>query len=276
VAQYPHAMHCDLFPPHQTQRAVFPHWAFPETLALGIRRELCGLLGLQAQLLSQSRDLLRHLNTLPQSGRWALSCRFFRSGTVVQAVLLLYRQKHVPGQAPWLHGHYPTSQLLWACPTPDQGHQWVISSPEVLRLRPLPAGPPRFLDQSVSTRRPLSPRRARQLHTSVSSLPALGFTYPGRMATPIQYNEAEMDSLALRLAPSPHEASPDRVTPSRARSATCQTDNLQGELLSVHKIGQASPGTPGLSGLSGCALKPLGRFSQQVRIHQHLPLRVSF
>jgi len=58
-------------------------------------------------------------------------------------------------------------------------------------------------------------------------------------------NEAEMGSLSLRLTPSPHEASPDRVTPSHARSATCQTGNLQGELLSVRKIGQASPGAPG-------------------------------
>jgi len=74
-----------------------------------------------------------------------------------------------------------------------------------------------------------------------------------------KYNEAEMDSLALRLAPSPHEASPDRVTPSRARSATCQTDNLQGELLSVHKIGQASPGAPGLTGLFFIILDTIDR-----------------
>ena len=80
----------------------------------------------------------------------------------------------------------------------------------------------------------------------------MGFTYPGRLATPIEYNEAETGSLALRLALSPHEASPDRVTPPHARSATCQTDNLQGELLSVHKIDQALPGAPGLTGCTGC------------------------
>ena len=126
-----------------------------------------------------------------------------------------------------------------------------MSSPKPLWLGPLPVGPPRFLDQSVSTRRPLSPRKARQLHTTVASLPALGFTYPGRMATFSKFNEAETGSLALRLALSPLEASPDRVTPSHARSATCQTDNLQGELLSVHKIDQAWPGTPGSTGLVG-------------------------
>jgi hypothetical protein len=83
----------------------------------------------------------------------------------------------------------------------------------VLRLGPHPAGPPRFLGQSVSTRRPLSPRRARQLHTPVTSLPTLGFIYPGRMATLTKFNEAETGSLALRLALSPHEASPDWVAP---------------------------------------------------------------
>jgi hypothetical protein len=121
-------------------------------------------------------------------------------------------------------------------------------SPMTLWLGPRPVGPPRFLSQSVSTRHPLSPRKARQLHTPVASLPTLGFTYPGRMATFEKFNEAEVGSLALRLALSPLKASPDRVTPSHARSATCQTGNLQGELLSVHKIDQAWPGAPGLSG----------------------------
>ena len=229
----------------------------PQILKVVVHRP--PLLGFQAQFLSQSRELLRQLDTLSQSGRWAFGGQFFRSGTIVQAGLLPYRQKHVSGQAPWLHEHYPVSQLLWACPTPDQGRPRVISSPKALWLGPHPAGPPRFLDQSVSTRRPLSPRRARQLHTSVSSLPALGFTYPGRMATPIKFNEAESGSLALRLAPSPHEASPDRVTPSRARSATCQTGNFQGELLSAHKIGQASPGAPGLTRLIGFFCSSLSR-----------------
>ena len=71
------------------------------------------------------------------------------------------------------------------------------------------------------------------------------------MATFEKFNEAEVGSLALRLALSPLKASPDRVTPSHARSATCQAGNLQGELLSVHKIDQAWPGAPGFTGLSG-------------------------
>ena len=103
---------------------------------------------------------------------------------------------------------------------------------------PLPGLPGSSTNLSARAH-PLSPRRARQLHMPVASLPALGFTYPGRMATPKRFNEAEMGSLALRLAPSPHEASPDRVAPSHARSATCQTGNLQGRLLSACKIDQA-------------------------------------
>jgi len=118
-------------------------------------------------------------------------------------------------------------------------------SPVVLCLGAHPAGPPRFLGQSFSMRRPLSPRRAQQLLMPVTSLSALGFTYPGRMATPTKFNEAEPGSLTLRLTLSPHEASPDRVTPSRARSATCQTGNSHGRLLSAYKIDQASPGAPG-------------------------------
>ena len=235
--------------------AIFPrrqqHILPKYPIIQNIKSKLRLLLGLLAQFLSQFREFLRQLNTLSQSERWAFGSQFFRSGTIVQAVLLSYRQKHVSGQAPWLRRHYPASMLLWACPTPDQGRQRVISSPKTSWLGPLPAGPPRFLDQSVSTRRPLSPRGARQLHTSVASLPTMGFTYPGRMATPRKFNEAETGSLALRLALSPHEASPDRVTPSHARSATCQTGNLQGELLSVHKIDQAWPGTPGFTGSSG-------------------------
>jgi len=96
-----------------------------------------------------------------------------------------------------------------------------MSSPVSLWLGPLPAGSPRFLDQSFSTRCPLSPRKARQLLTPVASLTTLGFAYLGRMATFSKFNEAETGSLALRLALLPHEASPDRVAPSHARSATC-------------------------------------------------------
>jgi hypothetical protein len=61
---------------------------------------------------------------------------------------------------------------------------------------------------------------------TVPSPPALGFAIPGRLADSHKFNEAEMGSLALRLASSlPRCFAPDRVTPSRDRAATCQTDN---------------------------------------------------
>jgi len=86
-----------------------------------------------------------------------------------------------------------------------------------------------------------------------------------------KFNEAETGSLALRLAPSPHEASPDRVAPSHARSATCQTGNLQGRLLSACKIGQALPGAPGLTGYTGC-VKDVSPFRTNGKT-LHLPSR---
>jgi hypothetical protein len=62
--------------------------------------------------------------------------------------------------------------------------------------------------------------------TTVPSPPTLGFTIPGRLADSRKFNEAEMGSLTLRLAFSlPQCFAPDQVTPSRDRTATCQTDN---------------------------------------------------
>jgi len=54
-------------------------------------------------------------------------------------------------------------------------------------------------------------------------------------------NEAESGSLALRLACLPPESS-SSITGTAARSATCGTGNLHGELLSVHKTNQDYPG----------------------------------
>jgi len=66
----------------------------------------------------------------------------------------------------------------------------------------------------------------------------------GGLATFAWTNEAEMSSLALRLTSSPQQGFARRIAPPRAYRATCRTGNLQGELLSVHKIGQAYPGAP--------------------------------
>ena len=49
--------------------------------------------------------------------------------------------------------------------------------------RPCLAGPPRFLDRSVPTRRPLTPRRARRVHMPVASTSMAGFVIFGSLAT---------------------------------------------------------------------------------------------
>ena len=83
-----------------------------------------------------------------------------------------------------------------------------LSLGSLKNLLPHPAGSPRFLDRSVPTRRPLSPRRAQQVLAPIASLPVSGFRFSGRLAALTLCNEAEPGSLALRLAGSPREASP--------------------------------------------------------------------
>ena len=76
----------------------------------------------------------------------------------------------------------------------------------------------------------------------VTSPSMSGFTALRRAGHLRLPNEAEMSSLALRLTSSPQQGFARRITPPHACRATCRTGNLQGELLSVHKIGQACPG----------------------------------
>jgi len=72
---------------------------------------------------------------------------------------------------------------------------------------------------------------------TVPSPPSLGFTIPGRLADSHKFNEADLGSLALRLAFSlPRSFAPDRVTPSRDRAATCQTDNYMVSTFQLTKL----------------------------------------
>ena len=112
----------------------------------------------------------------------------------------------------------------------------------VFRFRLFPSGgSPRFLGCSFDTRRPLSPRRAGRLLALVSSSsvlvspPSAGGCRACRDIDRSQLcNEADLGSLALRLASLSHEASPRRITPPCARLTTYVTSNSYGELLSVH------------------------------------------
>src|SRR5271166_6435920 len=70
-----------------------------------------------------------------------------------------------------------------------------------------------------------------------------GFTTLWRAGHLHLANGAETSSLTLRLTSSPQQGFVSGITPAHACRATCRTGNLPGELLSVHKISQACPGT---------------------------------
>ncbi len=90
----------------------------------------------------------------------------------------------VQGKAPWLHGHYPASSLLWASPTPDTAINQLFIPGRCWRTSHH-VGSPRFLDATVRARPPLSPRGALRLHTLVALPQVTGFIMSGRLATPI-------------------------------------------------------------------------------------------
>ena len=120
----------------------------------------------------------RHTSTAPHSFSCSVTGRLSKRNSSRLT-------PRVQGKAPSLHRHYPASTLLWASPTPDTAKHRLCIPYGCCGQDQLHAGSPRFLDQSFSMRRPQSPRRARQLLAPVSSLPTLGFAYPGRLATPI-------------------------------------------------------------------------------------------
>ena len=96
-----------------------------------------------------------------------------------------------------------------------------MHSPEPLDLIH-PKGSPRFLDLSFSARFSQPPRTTLQTHELIKSLEAAGFTLCDRLAMAIfGCNEAESDSLALRLTDLITRASPERITPTGAGITTC-------------------------------------------------------
>ena len=83
-------------------------------------------------------------------------------------------------------------------------------------------GSPRFLDLSFSARRSQPPRTTLQTHMLIKSLETAGFTLLDGLAVILfGCNEAESDSLALRLTDLIHRASPSRIAPTNADITTC-------------------------------------------------------
>jgi hypothetical protein len=128
-----------------------------------------------------------------------------RRTTSVQAVLPSSRLKRASSQAPWLHGHYPASQLLWACPTPDpdapSGYVfphgvWPRAAGRSGRVSQVPALIAR------RTPSPTTPESPAVAHAHVFTAGA-GFITFGRLAALTLRHEAESGSLALRLTSSP-------------------------------------------------------------------------
>src|ERR1017187_9216414 len=140
-------------------------------------------------------------------------------------------------------GIYPASSLVWASPTPFRpprrlcipAGRWSLSLP--------PCRAPRLLDRSFHARCPQPPRKARR--ALACCFPTGIRLHPSRQTGHLRLpNEAESGSLALRLAcsPMPSLRQIDFSIPRLLGYMFEQAIYI--ELLSVHKISQAYPGTP--------------------------------
>ncbi len=153
--------------------------------------ELRFLFRLLTQLLSQSRDFLRHRH-------WAR--RFFRC-SVMQSVLLSSDQKRVKAQAPSLGGRYSRRHYYEPVRLPTHARPLVMHSQRRLSLG-LPAWPGLPSSRLICRRAlpPLTPEGS--TNASVRCFFVDGRLQPfwksGRLHS---HNEAETGSLSLRLAP---------------------------------------------------------------------------
>ena len=150
------------------------------------------------------------------------SCRFVRSGMVVQADLLSERRNALLAEGLRSTGVTPLRRyyaLLRLLTRPVVGYAF---PPPVTPDSPKPAWPDEVSQVpgwSVDARRPLSPRRARPMHALVASRSASGFTPFGRLAALTSVTRPkQVHACALRLTSPSHWASHDRSprhTPAR-------------------------------------------------------------
>src|ERR1035437_6249963 len=96
----------------------FQHIAPIDPIVQSVKPELRLLLGLLAQLLSQQREFVWGSVSTRLFLQGFVKLPFFRNRIFVQAVLLPSYISNASSEAPWLHGRYPASSLLWASPTP--------------------------------------------------------------------------------------------------------------------------------------------------------------
>ena len=129
-----------------------------------------------------------------------------------------------------------------------QGRFAVMSSrPALLACARRRAGSPRLLDRSFHARCPQPPRKARQVHLPVATPPAFsGFILRGGLAAfdlltrPNRVHFRYGSRVRLPSSPQFHYWNPLPFGYMLNRQ-------LHDELLAVHKIGQAFPGTPRVS-----------------------------
>ena len=224
-------------PPHPTGRADFPHPAVPESLTIGMRKELhdvasqhhqaevlamlihrhagwspvtslAPLLGLLAELLSQTSEFRRQRGPSTHLRRVGTDLPLFRSGMQrIQAALSSSHKSVTPAGLLRSTGITPLPRYYEPRRLPTGAAHGVMVSPAALGVRPTPPGLP---GSSIDLSTPAvsnHPGGVRPLHAPVASRPILGFPTFGSLATPQWCHEAESSSLALRLTSSPPEAS---------------------------------------------------------------------
>src|SRR6266404_1373573 len=176
-----------------------------------IEPELRLLLGLVAQLLSQSGEALRQFGSLPRTRvPELLLCQVFRSGTLVQAA-----HPSSDSSAHWLRPlrSAVVTRFLATMGRSDSRPQPRARLCLSVRRRAFCssccAGSPRFLGRSVPARCPLSSRQVRRSLLPVASPPVAGFSSSGETGHPqLRITRPNRVRLSLRLTGSPPEASP--------------------------------------------------------------------
>jgi hypothetical protein len=225
--------HHDLLPPLQTGLADFPHPACPRTF-----EERCSPRGL-----TEPRN--------PRQGQTLHAKAYIGGSTSSHSMCDARPQSRVrPRQGsfapPELPGFPATTTPSDSCPGPKTVINSRNQSRKALASPPPPGQVSQVPDRSVDARCPQSPRRARPLHSLVSSRPVSGFARSEGLATlRKRFNEAESGSrFRITADVVAFSSFAPRVAPTHVESASWRTSNSHDQSLSTDKICQTSPGAP--------------------------------
>src|SRR5205807_7535999 len=144
----------------------------------------------------------------------------------------------VSSKAPSLPPHYRTSSLLWASPTPGPGllpQLWIPARRTGHVATPQPAGSPKFLSALSLRAVPFHPGTLHECFCLL--LPHESQASSNSADWPLSLGVTRPDRVHLRYGSQVRRTRLRQKDCSCLRSlATCRIGNLQGELLSVHKI----------------------------------------